>query len=171
VTVPDDEFWDLTFNTDFWAPLALMQAVAPGMVERGRGVIINISSISAQRGTPDLAPYAAAKAALDTMSRVAAMEFAARRTGVRVNSVAFGFIDTEGLAQNCGSRDAAASVARDLSPLGRMVTVEEVADLCLYLCTDSAAPILGTVINIDGGLTAGMYGFSGQFQDSVDSRA
>jgi NAD(P)-dependent dehydrogenase (short-subunit alcohol dehydrogenase family) len=167
----NDAFWDKTFNVDLFSPVALMQALGPGMVERGRGVILNISSISAQRGTPDLAPYAAAKAALDTVSRVAAMEFAQKRTGVRCNVIAFGFIDTEGLAQNCGDRDGAAAVAAQLSPLGRMVSVEEVAELCLYLASDAAAAILGTVVNIDGGLTAGMYAFAGSFQDSGDSGA
>ena len=168
VRVRDDQFWDDTFNTGFWAPLALMQELSPGMVKRGNGVILNISSISGQRGTAYLAPYAAMKAALDMMSRVAGMEYAAERSGVRCNSVAFGFIDTEGLAKNCGSQEGAAQVALQLSPLGRMVTVEEVAALCVFLSSDEAAPILGTVINIDGGLVTGMYSFTGQFQESQD---
>ena len=164
----NDEFWDETFMTGLHSPVALIQELSPGMVERGSGVILNISSISAQRGTPDLAPYAAVKAALDATSKVAAMEFAAARTGVRVNSIAFGFIDTEGLWKNCGSVEAATLIAEQLSPLGRMVTTEEVGGLCLYLASDIAAPILGTVVNIDGGLVTGMYAFSGRFQDSED---
>jgi NAD(P)-dependent dehydrogenase (short-subunit alcohol dehydrogenase family) len=168
VRVRDDPFWDETFTTGLWAPLALMQELSPGMVKRGNGVILNISSISGQRGTAYLAPYAAMKAALDMMSRVAAMEYAAERSGVRCNSIAFGFIDTEGLAKNAGDRDGAVQIAEQLSPLGRMVTVEEVAALCVFMSTDEAAPILGTVINIDGGLVTGMYSFAGKFQDAQD---
>ena len=163
VMVPDDEFWDQTLAIDFIAPVTLMQAMGPGMVERGYGNIINISSTSAERGTPDLAPYAAAKSALETMTRVAAMEFAMRRTGVRVNCIRYGLVDTPALARNFPDRASELEMISASVPLGRIITPEEVANLCLFLASDESAAILGTVVTIDGGFTAGGYNTAGAF--------
>ncbi|MEJ2459867.1 MAG: SDR family NAD(P)-dependent oxidoreductase, partial [Novosphingobium sp.] len=74
--VPDDAYWQDSFQLNLWAPLALMQGLCPGMIDRGGGVVINISSTTAQRVVPHYAPYAASKAALETMSRVAALDMA-----------------------------------------------------------------------------------------------
>ena len=157
VTVRDDSFWDRTFAIDFIAPVTLMQELAPGMAERKWGSIINISSVSAVRGTPNLAPYAAAKAALETMSKVAAMEFAMTGSGVRVNCIAFGLVDTPALVRNFPDRDAMTKEIRKSVPLGRVIRTDEVADLCLYLASDAASAVMGTVVTIDGAMVSGAF--------------
>jgi NAD(P)-dependent dehydrogenase (short-subunit alcohol dehydrogenase family) len=169
VLVRDDLFWDRTFAVDLFAPITLMQELCPGMVERKRGNVINISSVSASRGTPDLAPYAAAKAALETMSRVAAMELAMRGTRVRVNCIALGLVDTPALARNFPDRATQDEMARRSAPLGRVISPDEVARLALFLASEGAAAILGTVVTIDGGMTAGAYSFAGSFISSDES--
>jgi gluconate 5-dehydrogenase len=157
VMVRDDAFWDRTFAIDLFAPIALMQALVPHMTARGHGAVINISSINAARGTVDNAPYAAAKAALEMASRVTAMELAMRRTGVRVNCIAPGFVRTPALARHFPDAVALDAAARAAIPLGRVIEPGEIADLCVYLASDRASALLGTVVTVDGGMTAGAY--------------
>ena len=159
--VRNDAFWDMNFAVTFFAPLILMQELGRGMAERGRGVVLNISSMAAQRPVPEYAPYGVTKAALDTLSKAAGMELAG--LGVRVNSVALGHVDTEALQENCGEGLTPDDVARINSPLGRAIKASEIADFCVYLASDSAAPIVGTVLTIDGGLTSGSFSFSKTF--------
>ena len=78
----DDEYWDLEFALNIIAPVTLMQELVPGMVKRGRGSVVNISSISAQKPNPGHSPYAASKAALEAATKAAALELAP--SGVRV---------------------------------------------------------------------------------------
>jgi NAD(P)-dependent dehydrogenase (short-subunit alcohol dehydrogenase family) len=157
VLTRNDAFWDRMYTTGLFSPIALMQALCPGMALRGGGVVINISSSAGQRGICNLAPYSTMKAALDQLSRVAGMEMAAAGMAVRVNCIAFGFVETEGLLENCGTRDKADDIALAQSPLGRLISVEEVGGLCLYLASDIAAPLLGNVFNIDGGMLSGNF--------------
>jgi len=159
--VKDDEYWDLEFALNVIAPVTLMQEFVPGMVKRGRGVVINISSISAQKPNALHAPYGASKAALEVASRAAALEFSP--LGVRVVAVAFGMTDTEALKEAVAGDMTVAEMGRMFAPIGRATKVEEVAALCLYLASDEAAAITGSVITIDGGVTAGMYDFGRGF--------
>jgi NAD(P)-dependent dehydrogenase (short-subunit alcohol dehydrogenase family) len=157
----------LSFAVSFFAPLILMQELGRGMLERGRGVVVNISSMAAQRAVPLLAPYSVAKAALDALSRSAGMDLAG--SGIRVNALALGHVDTEAFAENCVDGITPQEIARRNAPLGRLIKPEEIAGMCLYLASDVAAPVVGTVLNIDGGLTSGMYSFAGNFSD-VEAR-
>jgi NAD(P)-dependent dehydrogenase (short-subunit alcohol dehydrogenase family) len=95
----NDEYWDLNFAVSFFAPLILMQELGRGMQQRGHGVVVNISSMAAQRAVPLLAPYSVVKSALDALSRSAGMDLAG--SGIRVNAVALGHVDTEAFAENC----------------------------------------------------------------------
>jgi len=158
---PADDYWDSSFAVSFFAPLILMQELGRGMQARGFGVIINISSMAAQRAVPLLAGYSVVKAALDALSKSAGMDLAS--AGIRVNSVSLGHVDTEAFSENCVEGVTPQEIARRNAPLGRLIHPEEIAGLCVYLASDLAAPIVGTVVNIDGGLTAGMYSFRGNF--------
>jgi NAD(P)-dependent dehydrogenase (short-subunit alcohol dehydrogenase family) len=159
--VKDDAYWDLEFALNVIAPVTLMQEFIPGMLKRGRGVVINISSISAQKPNALHAPYGASKAALEVASRAAALEFSPQ--GVRVVVVAFGMTDTEALAEAVAGNMTVAEMGKMFAPIGRATKIEEVAALCLYLSSDEAAAITGSVITIDGGVTAGMYDFGRGF--------
>ena len=163
VLTNDDAEWDDNYAVTFMAPLILMQELGRGMAERKCGVILNISSMAAQRPVPYLAPYGVFKAALDTLTRVAGMELASEGSNIRVNSVVLGHVDTEALQENCGPGITPADVAERNSPLIRPIKATEIADFCVYLASDSAAPFIGSVLNIDGGLTAGSYSFIKSF--------
>lgn len=161
----DDDYWDREFQLNMFAPLILMQELGPAMRRRGGGTIINISSISAQRGTPLHASYSASKAALEALSKVAAMELAGDRINVVV--VALGNTDTEALREACAGLMTVEELGRRFSPIGRPVQVDEVAALCVHLARENSKALTGLVIPIDGGLTTGMYMFAGSLGHEV----
>lgn len=153
--VEDDAAWDLEFAVNLTAPVTLIQALVPGMARRGAGVVINISSIAVQRPNPMHAAYAASKAALETITRAAAIDLGPQ--GVRLNAVALGMTATEAWDDLLPKGLTLEQMGRRVAPIGRATAVAEVAALCLYLASDAAAAITGTVLTIDGGATAGVY--------------
>jgi NAD(P)-dependent dehydrogenase (short-subunit alcohol dehydrogenase family) len=156
-----DEQWQRELDTNLLAAVRLDRALLPGMLERGHGVIIHVSSI--QRRLPlfeATLAYAAAKAALATYSKGLAKEVGPK--GVRVNTVSPGFIETEAahrlvlrLAEQHGTdEDTARRGLMDSLggiPIGRPGRPEEVAELVTFLVSDRAASIHGSEYVIDGG--------------------
>ena len=126
-----------------------MQAVTPPMIAAGRGAIVNISSVAGLRGSAGAFAYAATKWAVRGMTRSAARDLAA--TGVRVNAILPGLIDTAMMRRNPPERNAAQIAA---IPLGRPGHAQEVASAALYLASDAAAYITGAEIVVDGGQSA-----------------
>jgi NAD(P)-dependent dehydrogenase (short-subunit alcohol dehydrogenase family) len=159
--VLDDDEWDAALNANLLAAVRFDRALLPGMIERGSGVIIHISSI--QRRMPlyhATLAYAAAKAALTTYSKGLSNEVGPK--GVRVTSIAPGFVQTtaatgliERLAAEAGSDFATARQGLMDSlggiPIGRPGLPEEVAELVAFVASDRAASIAGTEYVIDGG--------------------
>jgi NAD(P)-dependent dehydrogenase (short-subunit alcohol dehydrogenase family) len=137
--------------------LLLITALLPGMVERGRGSIVNLSSVSGVIGTPRRAAYAATKGAVDALTRSLAMEYGPH--GVRVNSVAPGVIDTDLWARNRTIPGVVEEVEA-LIPLRRWGTPEEVADVITFLASDAARYVTAQTISVDGGQahTQNLYG-------------
>lgn len=135
--------WLHIFNVNFFACVALVQGLrAP--LEAAQGTVINMTSIVGSRVHPFAsAAYATSKAALWALTRELAADFG--RSGVRVNAVSPGEIDTGIL-----SPGTEAIVERDI-PLRRLGSAREVADLLLFLCSDTARYISGSEIHIDGG--------------------
>lgn len=149
-TEPAD-FADL-YDVNVIGAVRLLRLVAPAMRARRRGSIVLVSSINADFATPTLAAYAASKAALDSVARTAALEFAP--FGVRVNAVAPASVDTPLLRssfERAADPDAARAANVERHPLGRLGRAEEVAELVLFLASDRAAWITGAVQRIDGG--------------------
>jgi NAD(P)-dependent dehydrogenase (short-subunit alcohol dehydrogenase family) len=156
-----DEHWQRTLDANLLAAVRLDRGLIPGMLARGVGVVIHISSI--QRRLPlyeATLAYAAAKAALTTYSKGLSKELGPK--GIRVNSVAPGFIETtaaEGLikrlAEESGGTEAEARQGLMDSlggiPIGRPGRPEEVAELVAFLASDRAASIHGSEYAIDGG--------------------
>jgi len=156
-----DEDWQQTINANLFAAVRLDRAFLPGMLKQGSGVIIHISSI--QRRLPlfeATLAYAAAKAALTTYSKGLSKEVGPK--GIRVNTVAPGFIETTAaqgliarLAEKAGTdEDAARQGLMDSLggiPIGRPGRPEEVAELVAFLVSDRAASIHGSEYAIDGG--------------------
>ncbi|MGI9163569.1 MAG: SDR family NAD(P)-dependent oxidoreductase [Mycobacterium sp.] len=153
VSMADIDSWKRVFDVNVFAAVRLMKAFTPGMSERGFGVVINMSSIGGSQPAPFLATYAASKAALDMVSRTAAMELAGG--GVRVNSIASGITDM-GKTYELLPLGLLADVSR-IIPAGRLGTENDIAAAVSYLCSEGAAYVNGQVLTVDGAMTSGQW--------------
>ena len=144
----DAPFLDTVFGLNYRAPLYLCQGLTPGMVERGRGVVINILSTAAWvGGTDTVYAYASAKGALLTLTRGLARSLAPK--GVRVLAVAPGTIDTEFQRTGTSPEMLADLVKSNL--LGRMGRPEEIGEVVAFMATDAASFVVGETIHVNGG--------------------
>jgi NAD(P)-dependent dehydrogenase (short-subunit alcohol dehydrogenase family) len=146
----DDEF-DRVVDLNLRASFDLVRAFGRGMAERGRGSIIGFTSIRAVTVEPGQGVYAATKAGLVQLLRTAAAELGPR--GVRVNAVAPGVVETPLTAQIQADPEWHAAYAAK-SALGRWAQPEELAGAVVYLASDAASFVTGTVLTVDGGWTA-----------------
>lgn len=137
-----------TFDTNVGGTYFLTAAVVPAMLRRGHGAIVNVTSMVAWKGVPGASVYSASKAAVESLTRTWAAEFAPH---VRVNSVAPGPTDTEGVVAEWG--DTNDELGRAL-PLGRTATPGEIAQAVLFLASPRAGFVTGSVLHADGGGTA-----------------
>lgn len=139
------------------APLLLIAALIPSMIERGRGSIVNLSSVSGVVGTPRRAAYAATKGAIDAATRSLAIELGP--SGIRVNSVAPGVVDTALWAKNKEIPGVVETVESQ-TPLRRWAQPADIADVIVFLASDAARFVTGETISADGGMarTLDLYG-------------
>ena len=151
-TEPDD--WSRLIDINLVGALHMLHAVLPGMVERGSGRIVNVSSDAARVGSSGEAVYAACKAGLVALSKTLAREHA--RHGITFNVVCPGPTDTELLAT---VTDAAANpeklreAFRRSIPMGRLGEPDDLAGAVLFFASDDAAFVTGQVLSVSGGLT------------------
>lgn len=128
--------------------LLAMQALAPVIERNGGGSIVNLSSISGRVHPPGTGVYSASKAAIDALTRAAAVEFGPM--GIRVNAVAPGIVPTEQTAAHYG--DEAAKQARaEALPLRRLAEVDDIADAIAFFVSDASRYITGQSVAVDGG--------------------
>ncbi len=153
------ELWNRIVSINLTGAFMVAQACARQMVKQGQGgKIINIASLSGQRGGNGRAAYGSAKAGLELLTKVMAVELSEH--GINVNNIAPGAIETDMAAT---AHDAATRAAYNyLIPMTRYGTPEEIADAAVFLCSDEARYIQGHTLNVDGGFrTAGlMFGGS-----------
>jgi 3-oxoacyl-[acyl-carrier protein] reductase len=142
------ELWEKVMMLNLTSAFFLSQAVLKGMAERKNGVIINMSSVAARFGGGlGALAYSSAKAAVSTMTKALTKEFAPQ--GIRVNCISPGTIDT-GYHKAFSTAEGLDSV-RAATPIGRLGTAEEIADLVVFLASEQATFIHGQVIEINGG--------------------
>jgi len=139
---------EAAMQVNFWAFTRLAKSLMRTMIRARAGRIVAIGSVAALRGNPGNAAYAASKGALISYAKTLAVETGKR--GVTVNVIAPGFVDTDMMAPYAAYRDKMQAQI----PAGRFAKPEEVAGLAAFLMSEPAAYISGTVLPIDGGLTA-----------------
>jgi 3-oxoacyl-[acyl-carrier protein] reductase len=143
-----EETWDEIQDLNLKSAVLCSQAVAPSMIERKRGAIINVSSIAGRNGGgPGASAYASAKGGLISFTKALAKELAPH--GVRVNAVSPGVIDTpfhERFSTPEMMRNFAAAI-----PLGRVGTPMECANVIAFLASDAASYVVGETIEVNGG--------------------
>jgi len=158
--VPDED-WQAAWDVNVMAPLRAMRAAIPGMVERGWGRVVNVSSTAGKRPSANMAEYSVAKAAELSLSRLYADRHAG--DGVLVNAICPGPVKSElwmapgGLLdqtrEGAGleTREDALRAVGSRRPIGRLAEVEEVASAIVFLCSERASYVAGSAWGVDGG--------------------
>ncbi|WP_019819301.1 3-oxoacyl-[acyl-carrier-protein] reductase [Saccharomonospora saliphila] len=144
----NDEDWHAVLDVNLDGVYHTCRAVIFEMMKRGRGSIVNLSSVAGVHGNATQTNYSAAKAGIIGFSKALAKE--SGRYGIRVNVVAPGFVDTDmtaGLSEQVRQKSLASV------PLRRFGTADEVADLVSFVSSDRAAYVTGSVLHVDGGIT------------------
>jgi NAD(P)-dependent dehydrogenase (short-subunit alcohol dehydrogenase family) len=143
--------WDKMMNVNVRSIYRLMQEALPSLIER-KGNVVNVSSVTGLRAFPGVLAYCVSKAAVDQLTRCAALELAAK--GVRVNAVNPGVVVTQIHKRGGMNDDAYAAFlehSKQTHPLGRVGRPEEIASLVLFLASEKASWITGATYSIDGG--------------------
>ena len=143
--------WDAMMDVNLKGLFFVTQAVGRGMLERGYGRVVSLSSQASLVGIPRHAVYSASKGAVNTLTKVLALEWSP--FGVTVNAVAPTFVRTPGTAERLDDPDFAADVLSRI-PVGRFGTTTDVAAAVIYLASPAAGLVTGTVLTVDGGWTS-----------------
>lgn len=144
---PED--YAATVNVNFLGACLCARAVAPGMLERGSGHIINITSVNGVHPAPGIGLYGGTKAAMACMTQAMALEWGSR--GIRVNAIAPGFIDA-GMSRPIYENPRARAVRSGGVPLRRLGEASDIVEAVLFLDSEGAAYIHGHELVVDGGV-------------------
>ena len=145
--------WHATFQATLDSAFFGLRAALPHMARQGGGAIVNVSSTAGHAGQAGIGAYASAKAALENLTRTAAIEAAPHR--VRVNALAPGVVATEGTVAAFADPRARAAMERCI-PLGRFGDPDEIANGILFLASDEASFVTGACLIVDGGQRASL---------------
>lgn len=145
--------WENIAGINLTGVLSLTQAVLAHMLPRGRGSIVNVSSMAGLLALPSAAAYVTTKTGLIGLTRSLAIDAGPR--GIRCNAVAPGFIDTEMTRKILAGDPERAAKIRGRIPMPRLADDGEIADACLFLCSDMASYVNGQVLAVDGGYSVG----------------
>jgi 2-keto-3-deoxy-L-fuconate dehydrogenase len=152
--VTDDEF-AFAMHLNVRSQMHAIQAAVPGMLDKGRGSIVNIASVaSSLKGLPNRCIYGTSKAAVIGLTKSVAADFVTQ--GITCNAIAPGTVDSPSLHERLkatGDYDSAMKAFVARQPMGRIGTAPEIADLVVYLGSDEARYMTGQVVSIDGGMT------------------
>ena len=151
----DEAAWDAVLDINLRGFYLMSRAVIPGMLERGRGAIVNTSSAMALMTEPGYEAYTTSKAGIIGLTKALAVSYATQ--GLRVNAICPGWIDTpmnQRLAEELGGIDNLTPIILRQQPNGRMLTTREVGNAVAFLASDLASGITGAILTVDGGATA-----------------
>ena len=143
-----EELFNRVYSINVKAPYFLVAELAPQMAERGKGAIVNLSTMAADYGAPGMSLYGSSKAAINLLTKTWAAEYGP--SGVRVNAVSAGPTRTEGTDRMGEGLEQLAAQA----PAGRPATADEIAEAVVFLATDRSSFIYGAKLAVDGGRTA-----------------
>lgn len=146
-----DSAWEKELRLNLYSAVYLCRAVGPHLITRGAGSVINVSSFAGTGGLPLLSPYAAAKAALISLTQSLAVEWAGR--GPRVNVVVPGWIATDLTAAMSADPQSTATLLKSV-PAGRWGDAQDIVGAALYLASDAAQFVTGSCLTVDGGMGA-----------------
>lgn len=153
VTETSDGDWDLSVGVNVQAPFRISRAAIPIMAAQGGGAIVNVASCWGLRPGPNHAVYCMTKAAIASLTQCMGMDHA--HQGVRVNAVAPNEVNTPmlrtGFAKRGFDPDTAVAELGKTVPLGRIAEPEDIADVILFLASDAARYMVGTVVEVNGG--------------------
>jgi NAD(P)-dependent dehydrogenase (short-subunit alcohol dehydrogenase family) len=144
----DDAFFDEHININLRAAYILVQKLVPGMAERGHGVVVNLSTVAAAIPSRTGGIYGASKAGVELLTRVWADEFG--RSGVRVNAVQPGPVETPGTDATPGLADGFAAY----TAMGRVAAPQEIANAITFLASPAASYVNGAILQVTGGQLA-----------------
>ncbi|PWH19940.1 MAG: hypothetical protein DDG58_03710 [Ardenticatenia bacterium] len=155
VTDLDEETWDRVLDTNLKGIFLVSKYVLPVMMEAKRGVVINVASVAGLVGAPDASAYAASKGGVVNLSRSMALDFAPYN--IRVNCLCPGLTDTaqgDSVVKHYKPNMDPTEAKRTWQPLQRVGTAEDMAKAALYIASDDAEFMTGSIFVIDGGLIA-----------------
>jgi len=147
--------WDFSFNLNVKSMYQVTRAFLPGMLKKGKGSIINMSSIaSSVKGLPNRFVYGATKAAVIGLTKAIAADYV--KQGIRCNAIGPGTVDTPSLHQRINAFADPVQAKKDFiarQPMGRLGTVEDITGILVFLASDESLFATGNAYSIDGGMT------------------
>jgi gluconate 5-dehydrogenase len=143
--------WQKVIDVDLTSAFLVTRQVASGMMERGRGKVVNICSLMTRLARPTAAAYASAKGGLGMLTRAMCAEWAGKN--LQVNGIAPGFIDTD-LTKPLVQDPKFDAWVKSRAPAARWGRVEDLVGTCVFLCAPASDFVNGQILFVDGGLTA-----------------
>ncbi|MEJ0014542.1 MAG: SDR family NAD(P)-dependent oxidoreductase [Actinomycetota bacterium] len=150
-----NETIDRTLNVNVKGAMYLTRAALPYMLKKGKGSIVNMSSVNGLVSEPFLSVYSASKGAIVMFTRGIALDYA--KQGIRCNAICPGWVDTpinHAHAKMLGGLDHVYETIDSFQPIGRPGTPREIANLVLFLASDESSFMTGSIVSADGGMTA-----------------